>query len=128
MIIDPLMRQSDCGGTRRQRRRFVTIERRRQRWPRHCCRWASAQQKADVPPGQKPTEQPSAFVAIAPDGTTTVICNRMDMGQGIETALAMVCAEELGADWSKVKTGFGTAAPNYVDPVFGMHLTGGSNR
>ena len=77
---------------------------------------AAAQQKADVPPGQKPTEQPSAFVSIAPDGTTTVICNRMDMGQGIETALAMVCAEELGADWSKVKTGFGTAAPNYVDP------------
>ncbi|HSW22393.1 MAG TPA: molybdopterin cofactor-binding domain-containing protein, partial [Burkholderiaceae bacterium] len=89
--------------------------------------WAAAQQKADVAPGQKPTEQPSAFVSIAPDGTTTVICNRMDMGQGIETALAMVCAEELGADWSKVKTGFGTAAPNYVDPAFGMHLTGGSN-
>jgi isoquinoline 1-oxidoreductase subunit beta len=85
-----------------------------------------AQQKADVPPGQKPTEMPSAFVTIAPDGTTTVLCNRMDMGQGIETSLAMVLAEELGVDWSKVKTGFGTAAPNYVDPLMGVHVTGGS--
>ena len=86
-----------------------------------------AQQKADAPPGQKPTEAPSAFVTIAPDGTTTVLCNRMDMGQGIETALAMVLTEELGADWSKVKTGFGTAAPNYVDPMVGLHVTGGSS-
>jgi isoquinoline 1-oxidoreductase subunit beta len=86
-----------------------------------------AQQAVSVPPGQKPTEQPSAFVSIAKDGTTTVLCNRMDMGQGIETALAMVCAEELEADWSKVKTGFGDQRGNYVDPMMGMHLTGGSN-
>jgi len=85
-----------------------------------------AQPKADVPPGQKPTEAPSAFVTIARDGTTTVLCNRLDMGQGIETALAMVLSEELGADWSKVKTGFGSAAPNYVDPLMGVHVTGGS--
>ena len=88
----------------------------------------SAQQPAaNVPPGQKPTEQPAAFVSIAPDGTTTVLCNRMDMGQGIETALAMICAEELEADWSKVRTGFGNQRPNYVDPFMGLHLTGGSN-
>lgn len=84
-------------------------------------------QRADLPPGQKPTEQPAAFVSIAKDGTTTVLCNRMDMGQGIETALAMICAEELDADWSRVKTGFGNQRGNYVDPAMGMHLTGGSN-
>jgi isoquinoline 1-oxidoreductase subunit beta len=86
-----------------------------------------AQQAPSVPPGQKPTERPSAFVSIAKDGTTTVLCNRMDMGQGIETALAMICAEELEADWSKVKTAFGNQRGNYVDPMMGMHLTGGSN-
>jgi isoquinoline 1-oxidoreductase subunit beta len=86
-----------------------------------------AQQAPSVPPGQKPTEQPAAFVSIAKDGTTTVLCNRMDMGQGIETALAMICAEELGADWSKVKTSFGNERGNYVDPFMGLHLTGGSN-
>jgi isoquinoline 1-oxidoreductase subunit beta len=88
---------------------------------------ALAQQAPDVPPGQKPTEQPGAFVSIAKDGTTTVLCNRMDMGQGIETALAMICAEELGVEWGKVTTGFGNQKGNYVDPFMGIHLTGGSN-
>jgi isoquinoline 1-oxidoreductase subunit beta len=86
-----------------------------------------AQNAPAVPPGQKPTESPPAFVTIAKDGTTTVLCNRMDMGQGIETALAMICAEELDADWNKVVTGFGNQRGNYVDPMMGMHLTGGSN-
>jgi isoquinoline 1-oxidoreductase subunit beta len=85
------------------------------------------QNGAPVAPGQKPTEAPAAFVSIAKDGTTTVLCNRMDMGQGIETALAMICAEELDADWGKVATGFGNQRGHYVDPMMGMHLTGGSN-
>lgn len=88
---------------------------------------ARAQQTPPVAPGQKPTEQPAAFVSIAKDGTTTVLCNRLDMGQGIETALAMICAEELGVNWAQVKTGFGNQKGHYVDPVIGMHLTGGSN-
>jgi isoquinoline 1-oxidoreductase beta subunit len=89
---------------------------------------ARAQGAKDAPPpGSKPTEQPAAFVSIAKDGTTTVLCNRMDMGQGIETALAMICAEELDADWSRVTTGFGNNGPAFVDPLFGLHLTGGSN-
>ncbi|MBC7942800.1 MAG: xanthine dehydrogenase family protein molybdopterin-binding subunit [Chitinophagaceae bacterium] len=86
-----------------------------------------AQNGPDLPPGQKPTQQPAAFVSIARDGTTTILCNRMDMGQGIETALAMICAEELDADWSRVVTGFGDQRGNYIDPAMGMHLTGGSN-
>ncbi|MCE4557294.1 xanthine dehydrogenase family protein molybdopterin-binding subunit [Roseateles cellulosilyticus] len=87
----------------------------------------SLAQGAPAKPGSKPTEQPVAFVTIAADGTTTILCNRMDMGQGIETGLAMICAEELDTDWSKVRTGFGDQKPQYVDPRFGMHLTGGSN-
>lgn len=88
---------------------------------------AAHAQGAKAPPGQAPTEQPSAFVAIAKDGRTTILCNRMDMGQGIETALAMVCAEELDVDWAQVATGFGNQRANYVDPFMGLHLTGGSN-
>ena len=86
-----------------------------------------AQGAPKLPPGQNATEQPAAFVSIAKDGTTTILCNRMDMGQGIETGLAMICAEELEADWSKVVTGFGDQKGHYVDPFMGMHLTGGSN-
>jgi isoquinoline 1-oxidoreductase beta subunit len=78
-------------------------------------------------PGTKPTEQPLAFITIAKDGTTTILCNRMDMGQGVETGLAMICAEELDADWAQVRTGFGDQKAAYVDPLFGIHLTGGSN-
>ncbi|HEY0956738.1 MAG TPA: molybdopterin cofactor-binding domain-containing protein [Roseateles sp.] len=87
----------------------------------------STAQQANAKPGSKPTEQPLAFVSIAKDGTTTILCNRMDMGQGIETGLAMICAEELEADWSKVRTGFGDQQGAYVDPMMGIHLTGGSN-
>ena len=74
----------------------------------------------------KPTQQPSAFVHIARDGTVTVTINRLDFGQGVQTGLPMILAEELDADWRLVKSQHGNADPAYVDPAFGMHLTGGS--
>ncbi|MGI9219035.1 MAG: molybdopterin cofactor-binding domain-containing protein, partial [Hydrogenophaga sp.] len=75
----------------------------------------------------KPTQMPGAFVAIAADGTVTVTVNRLEFGQGVQTALPMVLAEELDADWSKVRSQLGTNDMAYADPMFGMHLTGGSN-
>ena len=86
---------------------------------------ALAQAPADAA-GLKPFEQPSAFVAIAPDGIVTVTINRLEFGQGVQTGLPLVLAEELDADWSKVRSVHGNAAPAYIDPAFGMHLTGGS--
>lgn len=76
--------------------------------------------------GLKPTQQPAAFVHIDRDGIVTVTINRLDFGQGVQTGLPMVLAEELDADWSKVRSTHGNADPAYVDPVMGMHLTGGS--
>jgi isoquinoline 1-oxidoreductase beta subunit len=75
----------------------------------------------------KPTQQPSAFVRIDRDGTVTVTINRLDFGQGVQTGLPMILAEELDADWSKVRSVHGNANPAYADPAFGTHLTGGSN-
>src|ERR1700734_3892597 len=46
---------------------------------------------------------PLAFVAIAPDGTVTIVCHRSDMGQGVRTGLPLIVADELEADWSRVK-------------------------
>ena len=83
-------------------------------------------QDAAKPAGLKPVQQPSAFVHIAKDGTTTITINRLDFGQGVQTSLPMILAEELDADWSKVKSVHGNSDPAYIDPVFGMHLTGGS--
>jgi isoquinoline 1-oxidoreductase beta subunit len=90
---------------------------------------ATLAQPGDAAPaaGLKPTQQPSAFVHIARDGIVTVTINRLDFGQGVQTALPMILAEELDADWAKVRSTHGTNDPAYVDPAFGMHLTGGSN-
>ena len=78
-------------------------------------------------PALKPTQQPSAFVHIAPNGEVTVTLNRLEFGQGVQTALPLILAEELDADWSLVRSRHGSNDGAYVDPVFGMHLTGGSN-
>jgi isoquinoline 1-oxidoreductase beta subunit len=90
---------------------------------------ATLAQPGDAAPaaGLKPTQQPSDFVHIARDGIVTVTINRLDFGQGVQTALPMILAEELDADWAKVRSTHGTNDPAYVDPAFGMHLTGGSN-
>ncbi|MCK9622522.1 MAG: xanthine dehydrogenase family protein molybdopterin-binding subunit [Methylobacter sp.] len=48
-------------------------------------------------------DNPLVFVAIANDGTVTIICHRSEMGQGIRTSLPMVVADELEADWARVR-------------------------
>lgn len=48
-------------------------------------------------------DDPRLFVAIAEDGIVTVTCHRQEMGQGVRTSIPMVVAEELEADWSKVR-------------------------
>src|SRR4029453_11280709 len=75
----------------------------------------------------KPTEQPLAFVQIARNGEVTVTINRLEFGQGVNTALPMILAEELDADWSLVRSRHGTNDAAYADPLFGIHLTGGSH-
>jgi isoquinoline 1-oxidoreductase subunit beta len=46
---------------------------------------------------------PLAFVSIAPDGTVTIVCHRSDMGQGVRTGMPLIVADEMEADWAKVK-------------------------
>ncbi len=46
---------------------------------------------------------PLVFVSIAPDGTVTIVCHRSEMGQGIRTGMPLIVADELDADWSRVK-------------------------
>ncbi len=48
-------------------------------------------------------DNPLVFVAIAADGTVTIVCHRSEMGQGIRTSLPMVVADELEADWARVR-------------------------
>ncbi|MFY2762899.1 molybdopterin cofactor-binding domain-containing protein [Arenimonas sp. MALMAid1274] len=69
---------------------------------------------------------PNAFLRIGTDDSVTVLLAHSEMGQGIWTTLPMLIAEELDADWSKIKVEHAPAAPVYASPVFGMQGTGGS--
>lgn len=89
--------------------------------------WAAGPAQAQsAPAGLKTTQQPLAFVHIAPDGAVTVTVNRLEFGQGVHTALPMVLAEELDADWRQVHAQLGGNEPAYADPVLGLQMTGGS--
>jgi isoquinoline 1-oxidoreductase beta subunit len=46
---------------------------------------------------------PRVFVAIAPDGTVTIIASRSEMGTGVRTSLPMIVADEMEADWKRVR-------------------------
>src|SRR6516165_5584768 len=46
---------------------------------------------------------PHLFVSIAPDGTVTIIAIRSEMGTGSRTSLPMIIADEMDADWSRVR-------------------------
>ncbi len=88
----------------------------------------------------------NAWLKILPDSTIIVQVPRQEMGQGIFTTLAMLVAEELDADWSKVRveqaqisavygnaTALGDSAPAPMQAamiatarVLGVQMTGGS--
>src|SRR5438067_8726972 len=60
--------------------------------------------------GAMPGAKLNAWVTIGTDNTITILCPMAEMGQGVLTSLPLILAEELDADWSKVKTDF--APPN----------------
>lgn len=77
-------------------------------------------------PGAAPFA-PDAWIRIGADDTVTVVVDRSEMGQGVSTALPMLVAEELDADWSTIRYQFAPANEAYYNPlVGGMQLTGGS--
>jgi isoquinoline 1-oxidoreductase beta subunit len=71
---------------------------------------------------------PNAFIRIDNAGKTTLVMPQVEMGQGVYTAVAMILAEELDADFSQVTLLH--APPNdklYGNPTFGIQVTGNSN-
>ena len=69
---------------------------------------------------------PNAFVRVAPDDIVTVIVNKSEMGQGVNTSLPMLIAEELDCDWSRIRVETAPAMPEYNDVKMGEYTTGGS--
>lgn len=64
----------------------------------------------------------TAFVEIAPSGAVTIASKNMEIGQGVKTALPMLVAEELDADWERVRV---VEAP-FDEARFGSQGVGGS--
>src|SRR5712692_4134666 len=72
------------------------------------------------------TYPPDAFVHINPDGKIIIQVNRLEFGQGVQTSLPMILADEMDADWSHVVAELAPAADVYRDPVYGIQMVGGS--
>src|SRR5437588_7217173 len=69
---------------------------------------------------------PDAFVHVRSDGKILITVNRLEFGQGVQTSLPMILADELDADWSQVVGELAPAADVYKDPLFGIQMVGGS--
>jgi isoquinoline 1-oxidoreductase beta subunit len=84
---------------------------------------------AAVLASERGSKELSPWISLSPDGTITIMSAATEMGQGSMTSLPLIVAEELDADWSKVRI---VAAPpldaTYGNPGFGgMMYTAASN-
>lgn len=66
---------------------------------------------------------PNVFLRIDPSGDVTILVARSDMGQGVRTALPMIVADELDADWSRVRVEQADGHPDR----YGRMMTVGSS-
>lgn len=72
---------------------------------------------------EEPTSsfQPNAWLQVAPGGDVTIWVAKSELGQGTHTGLAMIVADELDAEWQRVKV-----ERAVLDPKYGFQGTGGS--
>ena len=71
---------------------------------------------------------PNAFIRIDGQGMTTLIIPQVEMGQGTYTSLSMILAEELDADWKRIRVEHAPANEKlYANPMLSIQATGNSN-
>ncbi|HLQ76402.1 MAG TPA: molybdopterin cofactor-binding domain-containing protein [Terriglobia bacterium] len=76
---------------------------------------AFAQDPAVRTRAQSAPLSPSVYLGVDPDGTVFIVTHRSEMGTGIRTSLPMVAADELEADWSRVRIEQGLGDTKYGD-------------
>jgi isoquinoline 1-oxidoreductase beta subunit len=57
--------------------------------------------------------KPNGWVRVNADGTVTLTIGKSEMGQGVRTSLAMILADELEADWSRIKLMQASPGPDF---------------
>jgi len=94
-------------------------------WPLRAAPINEPEQSPDHPNDQF---APNAFIRIDKAGKTTLVMPQCEMGQGVYTAIAMILAEELDADFAQVALQHSPASDKlYANPLFGVQVTGNSN-
>lgn len=68
----------------------------------------------------------NSFVIVHADDTVEILVGYAEMGQGIVSSLPQTIADEMEADFAKVRTAFAPADMAFANPVFGAQATGGS--
>ncbi len=71
--------------------------------------------------------QPNAWFVLTPDNVVTVYIPNSEMGQGVRTAFAMLVADELDAEWSRIRVEQSPVTKDYNSPLWGIQLTAGSS-
>jgi len=79
----------------------------------------AAEKKGEALSGFKP----NVWFEITPDNKVAITLGASEMGQGTHTALAMVIADELEADWKQIKVAHGPAAKEFKNPILNDQLT-----
>jgi isoquinoline 1-oxidoreductase beta subunit len=86
-------------------------------------RWEEADVEIVKTTAAEAAFSPSPWISIDAAGKVTLTAHRSEMGQGARTALPMILAEELGADWSKIEIRHATPGPDFPD----MRTSGSSS-
>ncbi len=71
--------------------------------------------------------KPNAWFVLTPENQVTVYIPNSEMGQGIMTAFSMIVADELAADWSRVRVEQSPVTEAFKSPLWGILLTAGSS-
>lgn len=85
-----------------------------------------AEERFNLPESMPAEFKPNAFIKIAPDGKVTITVGQAEMGQGVLTSLPMIVADELEVDWNDVSYEHGPPGKEFVNPMLGLQVTGGS--